>query len=244
MEVHTKADYDRHISPYSGGVFPGAMLKVTVHATPYGRLTNEAPRVGTSTASSAREVALSRPASSNYNPLYIAPTASAPSISPAGIPPPPIIFHTASPRTSPTPLTTVRLSPGQLSPLSRTPSTCCEPSQKKDEMRDMMSTFLRDLNRIASSTFDVPVGQAAIQGPSTTPQSTRQARDVRATSGSGRPVTRVPIKQTASSAVASESVVHRGIMCDGCRKSVVGPRYKCMKCKGQYRHSFGSLHHC
>jgi hypothetical protein len=232
MEVHSKSDYDRHVAPYSSGVFPGAMLKVTVNDVPCGHLVGAVPsRAGTSTASAAREVVLSRPTSSvssAYAPSYIVSTP--PALSPAGIPPPPILFHSTT-SASPAPSTVV---PSRFS--TRTSVSCCEVSQKKNEMRDVLASFLRDFDRIAS-TFEVSAGSVIAQSSSTdvspTSQGTRNVSPAPSATPQPKPMP-APRKQTAPSTAESLSVVHRGIMCDGCRNTITGPRFKCMKCKGLF----------
>jgi hypothetical protein len=251
MEARNQAEYDCYIAPYTGGVFPGGILKVNVYDAPASR--------SASTASTSTRGDMPRRLSniiSGYNPSYMtpAPTRAAPPMSMAAIPPPPILFSSPSRNSSPvdTDPCAYLFKPSVPVPfVTVTPPApnCCQVSQKKEELQNMMTSFIRDLDKIATTTFGVSAAQAL------SPQASTSAPQVPAkpwAEGSSRAVPQEPRplpvptpSQTRTQqavtvpVVTDETVIHRGIMCDGCRNTVVGPRFKCMKCKGQLSELLG-----
>jgi next-to-BRCA1 protein 1 len=106
-------------------------------------------------------------------------------------------------------------------------SSCCPVEQGKREVRDMMDSFIADLQRTVRDNFSdsVPAGHTPAA-----PSATRSAlfgADVEMT----QPVPGAYAAEPATGATSpAEDYVHKGIWCDSCGGQVVGIRHKCLDC--------------
>jgi next-to-BRCA1 protein 1 len=274
MEARDKASYDSHIRPYAGGVYPGATLKLNVlDVMP--RKEFRRALTGTSDASSSRAQNLIVPritvnsASTSSTPRpssvlypFLPPPSVAPYSQPisfGAIPPPPIIFSAvSSPVRTPQPMDVDITSsiPPPPPPIETTPhAPCCSVSHKKQEVQDLLSSFLRDFDRLTTSTFGAstafltPSPGTATPAPllETPPQKPPKPwqripeSEPLSTSNSFATVTAQHVhthntggvqgRCEQSSTPAEKLPVHRGIVCDSCNQTVEGVRHKCMKCR-------------
>ncbi|KAG8739282.1 hypothetical protein FRC10_005810 [Ceratobasidium sp. 414] len=110
---------------------------------------------------------------------------------------------------------------------STSTSTCCPVEQGKREVRDMMDSFIADLQRTVRDNFSdgVPAGHRAAAPPAT--RSALFDTDVEMT----QPVPGAYGVEPATGATPpAEEYVHKGIWCDSCNGQVVGIRHKCLDC--------------
>ncbi|KAG8701295.1 hypothetical protein FRC08_004177, partial [Ceratobasidium sp. 394] len=105
-------------------------------------------------------------------------------------------------------------------------SSCCSVEQGKREVRDMMDSFIADLQRTVRDNFDdVPADHTPAAPPAT--RSTLFGTDVEMT----QPVPGAYAVEPATGATPpAEEYVHKGIWCDSCNTQVVGIRHKCLDC--------------
>jgi next-to-BRCA1 protein 1 len=175
-----------------------------------------------------------------YSPAYITTPSFLPPMSMGAIPPPPILFP-SPPRTPLVPMD-VDTTP-VATPLSRASSTiasastvssCCEVSQKKEELQGLLTSFIRDFDRIATSTFGSSTAStpAAPTAPQKPPKPWKDEFALGTSAAAPRSLP-VPPKATGTRKASEEAhVVHRGVLCDGCNTTIKGSRHKCMQCRG------------
>ncbi|KAG8917047.1 hypothetical protein FRC02_003391 [Tulasnella sp. 418] len=86
--------------------------------------------------------------------------------------------------------------------------SCCSVGSTKSEIKSMLDTFLRDFNRSMSENF----GDSGVDASTPRPPS--------------------PVADPPSPVVAEPQlrVIHHGVRCDHCTKTVEGIRYKCNVC--------------
>lgn len=195
MEVHNEGQWDSHIAPYKGGVYPGAMLKFTVHdELPHKQVRVRQALTGSSGSSSTpvQDLTVLRTGAGgssqsqsstpvpHYLPSYIPPPPMHMSgmqpwpqqMSMSAIPPPPIIF--SSPPRPPQPMdvdtASIPIPPPPPFMAPSASSHCCTTEEKKQEVKDLLSSFLRDFDRITTSTFGASTASLASEAGTATPR--------------------------------------------------------------------------
>ena len=110
-----------------------------------------------------------------------------------------------------------------------TRQSCCSVAEGKEEVKELMDNFLKDVSRIMSSTFgEVPeaVTQPRSASPETVtaepPNNVEDVSDVTVPGAFYRPTYMTP---------TARSVVHQGITCDFCgQRNIRGIRHHCLQC--------------
>ncbi|QRW09121.1 Zinc finger, ZZ type protein [Ceratobasidium sp. AG-Ba] len=106
-------------------------------------------------------------------------------------------------------------------------SSCCSVDEGRREVRNLMDSFIADLQRTVRDNFS---DNANPSHTPAAPSATRSAlfdTDVEVT----QPVPGAYASDSApGSAPPAEEYVHKGIWCDSCSKQVVGIRHKCLDC--------------
>lgn len=246
MEIHTKEQYDAAVAPHSKRAWPGALLKVTVcdvmrHKP---KSTQSLRSTGSSTGSSStqrvEDIVIPPRFGAGAVHVPLPPPFTGPSLSMGAIPPPPIIFS-SSPRRNNVNMDVDCPPPGFVPnvPQPQAPVHCCSVSKGREEVKSMLSSFLVDFDRIATSSFGKlkPEPESAAPIPSVSSEASRMTGGHEAAFGSNGSIPSVATSSTGSEerqdqASDDSTVIHRGVICDGCRKTIVGVRHKCMKCHG------------
>ncbi|KAH8120072.1 hypothetical protein DFH11DRAFT_1685474 [Phellopilus nigrolimitatus] len=211
-EAHDEAQYVELIAPFSGRLWPNGLLRFTVvdeipHKFPGGLST------------------LSECVGSSQPPEFPASTPV-----PRPLPRRPRAVSRDSMEVDSEP--TVVSASNRHSMISQsTQQSCCSVEEGKSEMKELMSSFLRDCNQVLTSTFgDVP---------NTTPrditESSSGQKDTLDSTNLSIPGAFVqslppsaPTNSTTNHVV--EKPCHPGVSCDFCGKAVYGTRYKCKAC--------------
>lgn len=276
MSVYNESDWNSYTQPFSGGVYPGAQLKLTVEDEPRRRPTNARQLTGSSasTATQAQDLTVLRTgpsASSSTTPVphlvpqYIyQPSRPFPHFSMSAIPPPPIIFSSPARRPQPMDIDSSMAVPVPPPPpvvIQPPPQMhCCDTGAKTQEVKALLSTFLRDFDRMTTSTFGASTASLASETGTATPRSevsveappqkppkpwqTQNATEYLAVPGAYASVGALNVQahdardsrhSRSPSPDADGEIIHRGVWCNSCKKTIVGVRHKCMKCQGEWR---------
>jgi next to BRCA1 gene 1 protein len=182
-----------------------------------------------------------------------------PAMPPPAIPPPPMvipplpIIYSSSSSSIPTPVPDTMTANARTPPPSivihTAPSTsCCSVEEGRTQIQEMLTTFLRDFDRISSSTFGVAAvpSRASSEATLATPQpeavasvkeesadpSLRIPGSFENTSSSARstPVPSPDRRRSRSRQSDDPTIIHAGIICNACQQTIVGVRHKCMQC--------------
>ncbi|KAF5368556.1 hypothetical protein D9758_002170 [Tetrapyrgos nigripes] len=220
-EVHAAEDYVTCTSHYAVGYWPNPLLKFTVldetpHKLPNNPSAFGLPQLRTIEASTAPQ-----PQNPFGTPIQFGTVNSSPfhPISFSHIPPPPIIFSSAhsSPQASAEPEVTRsrKLTPPPQPQSAQTTKTtyCCAPTQRKEEVKELISTFKSELDRIVAELNDM---------------SLRQPPPVLPTTPSSSPPTPPPKPQAMADPIFPSLCQFN--FCSQCGVIKQGPWYHCGKC--------------
>lgn len=106
---------------------------------------------------------------------------------------------------------------------TETQQPCCDVKKGKDEVKEMITSFIKNLDKMMGDTFADP--EPPIREAAATP----------------RPAS--PEDMVVSAFENPQPKVHTNIICDVCEQTVVGTRNKCLDCPGTSSCPFLSLCH-
>lgn len=201
-EVHNAAEYLDHITPFCGRLWPNGLLRFTVvdeipHKLPAGLAAPMEPDM--------------------YEPPP-APRVARP------LPrfPPPAPSASMDIDTDWTATAASNRDSMVSQSTQSTMQSCCSVAEGKDEMKDLMSSFLRDFNRTLSATFG--------EVPESSNSSSETAIPDQRTADDASDVTIPGAFVQPAKPEAPIEPLHSGITCDQCQGEVRGMRYKCRRC--------------
>lgn len=206
-EVHNEAQYKEHIAPFSGRLWPNGLLRFNVvdeipHKPPFTASLGQAP------SDSSFSTRLARP-----------------------VPRRPMQTSTSSISMDVDDQWTATTGSNRHSMFSQsTQQSCCSVAEGKEEMKELMSKFMRDFSDVMSSTFGEapPVSaQAPAVSPATVVPEQKNTDDINEVAIPGAFVHPAPPVNPPAS---DEKPIHEGISCDYCGGTVRGARFKCQEC--------------
>ncbi|KAL5518731.1 hypothetical protein ACEPAH_414 [Sanghuangporus vaninii] len=206
-EVHNEAQYIEHIAPFSGRLWPNGLLRFNVvdeipHKPPF------AASIEQASSESSFSTRLAKP-----------------------VPRRPMQTGTSSMSMDVDDQWSATAGSNRHSMFSQTTQqSCCSVAEGKEEMKELMSNFIRDFNNVMTSAFsDAPPdsAMASTLSPATVGFEQKNADDNNEVVIPGAFVHPVP---SVNPPVLDEKPIHEGISCDYCGSNVRGARFKCQEC--------------
>ncbi|EJD04203.1 uncharacterized protein FOMMEDRAFT_167441 [Fomitiporia mediterranea MF3/22] len=219
-EVHNEAQYNEHIAPFCGRLWPNGLLRFNVvdeipHKPPFAASLDPSPFDLPPSPRLARPLPRHPPQTAGSSFMDVDDEWSATGTS------------------------------NRNSMLSQsTRQSCCSVSEGKEEMKELMSNFLRDFNEMMTSTFGeapvtptpkrvpTPPVQAASSSEAVAHEQAEQTEQRNPDDASDVTIPGAFVHPAPSTSVPAptERVLHDGITCDYCGYDLRGTRFKCHNC--------------